>query len=66
MLAKQASGMPQEDVPVDVRTMIKAVSRSASKAWRRSWPDSLFRRIMEGRAPKPVVLGSRDDAVNVY
>ena len=51
---------------MDVRTMIKAVSCSASKAWRRSWPDSLFRRIMEGRAPKPVVLGSRDDAVNVY
>ena len=58
--------MPQDDVPVDARTITKAVSRSASKAWRSSWPDSLFRRIMGDRAPKPVVLESRDDAVNVH
>ena len=31
VLAKEASSMPQEDVPVDVLTITKAVSRSASK-----------------------------------
>ena len=51
---------------MDVRTITKAVSRSASKAWRRSWPDGLFRRIMGSHALKLVVLASRDDAVNVH
>ena len=53
-LAKEASSLPQDDVHVDVRTITRAVGRSASKAWRRSWNDSLFRRIMEDRMPSPV------------
>ena len=64
-LAKEASSLPQDDVHVDVRTITRAVGRSASKAWRRSWNDSLFRRIMEDRMPSPV-QESRDDAVNVH
>lgn len=65
MLAKEVSSLPQEDAPVDVRTLTRAVGRSASKAWRCSWPDSLFRRTMGDRMPKPVTK-SRDDAVNVH
>ena len=66
-LAKEASSLPQDDVHVDVRTITRAVGRSASKAWRRSWNDSLFRRIMEDRMPLPSpVQESRDDAVNVH
>ena len=45
-LTKEASSLPQEEVPVDVRSRTKAVSRTASLAWRRSWPDFLFKRIM--------------------
>ena len=66
VLAKETSSMLQGDVPVDIRTITKAVSRSASKVWRHNWPGSFFRRIMGDRAPKPVVLESRDDAVNVH
>ena len=58
--------MPQDAVPVDVRTITRAVGRSATRAWRRSWPDSLFRRIMGDRMPKPVLNEARDDAVNVH
>ena len=54
-LAKEASSLPQDDVHVDVRTITRAVGRSASKAWRRSWNDSLFRRIIEDRMPNPVL-----------
>ena len=66
VLAKEASSLAQEDVPVDVRTITKAVGRAASKAWRESWPDSLFRRIMGTRSPKPVLSESRNDAVDVH
>ena len=65
-LAKEASSLPQEEVPVDVRSCTKAVSRIASLAWRRSWPDCLFKRIMGDRLPKPVTSEAREDAVNVY
>ena len=65
-LAKEASRLPQERVPVDVRSLTKAVGRAASKAWREQWPDSLFRRIMGGRFPEPVLTEEREDAVNVH
>ena len=65
-LAKEASSLPQDRVPVDVRSLTKAVGRAASKAWREQWPDSLFRRIMGGRSPEPVLTQEREDAVNVH
>ena len=64
-LAKEASSLPQDDVSVDVRTITRAVGRSASKAWRRSWNDSLFRRIMGDTVPRPVLV-PRNDAFNVH
>ncbi|KAF0304735.1 putative RNA-directed DNA polymerase from transposon BS [Amphibalanus amphitrite] len=66
VLAKEASSLSQDAVPTDVRSMVKAVGRSATKAWRRSWPDSFFKTIMGDRMPMPVLLESRDEAVNVH
>ena len=51
---------------MDVRSLTKAVGLAASKAWWDSWPDSLFRRIMGDRFPKPVLTNEREDGVNVY
>ena len=65
-LAKEASSLPQAAAPVDVRSLTKAVGRAATKAWRESWPDSLFRRIMRDRGPTPVLNETREDAVNVH
>ena len=48
MLAKEASGLPQE-APADVRTITRAVSRAATKAWRQSWPHGLFKEIWGDR-----------------
>ena len=53
VLAKEASELAQE-VPTDVRSITKAVARSVNRAWRLSWPDSLFRRIWRDRMPSPV------------
>ena len=66
MLAKEASSLPQDAAPADVRTIAQAVGRSASKAWRRSWPDSFFRRIWGARVPRPVLSESRNDAIDVH
>ncbi|KAF0297157.1 putative RNA-directed DNA polymerase from transposon BS [Amphibalanus amphitrite] len=70
VLAKEASSLSQDAVPTDVRSMVKAVGRSATKAWRRSWPDrpppNFFKTIMGDRMPMPVLLESRDEAVNVH
>ena len=65
-LAKEASRLPQADMPVDVRSITKAVSRAASKAWRERWPDSLLRRIMGGRLLTSFLSNGREDAVNVH
>ena len=58
MLAKEASSLSQDDVPIGVRI--------TAKADRESWPDSLFRRIMGTRMPKSVHNETRDDAVDVH
>ena len=65
-LAKEASCLPQEDVPVDVWSLTKAVGHAVSKAWRDSRPDGLFRRIMRDWFPKPVLTNDWEDAVNVH
>ena len=51
---------------MDVRSLTKAVGRAASNAWRDSRPDSLFRRIMGDRFPRPALSNEREDAVNVH
>ena len=66
ILAKEASGLPQNTVPVDVRTITKAVTRAASKEWRENWPDGLFKTIMGGRLPPPFSGEDRNSAVDVH
>ena len=51
---------------MDVRSLTKAVGRAGSKAWRDSWPVSLFRRIIRDRFPKPVLSSEREDTINVH
>ena len=58
--------MSQDTVPTDVRSIVKAIGPSATKSWRRCWPDSPFKTIMGDRMPMPVLLESRDEAVNVH
>ena len=65
-LAREASGLPQAEATVYVRTMTKAVSRSTSMRWRRSWPDGLFRSIMRDHLPAPITGLDRSAAVNVH
>ena len=65
VLAREAAGLPQE-APVDVRTITCAVARTAARAWRRTWPDSLFRRIWGDRQPGPVPGEDREAAVDVH
>ena len=65
-LAGEASALPQEEIPVDLRTLVGAVRREAVRQWRRSWPTGLFRDIMGDRTPAPVPGDDRDAAVNVH
>ena len=53
VLAKEASALPQDEVPVDVRALTLAVSRASSKSVRMSWPDGLFRHIWRDRMLTP-------------
>ena len=46
-LAREAADLPQE-ATADVRSMTGAVARAATRAWRRAWPDSFFKRIWGG------------------
>ncbi|KAF0302132.1 putative RNA-directed DNA polymerase from transposon BS [Amphibalanus amphitrite] len=64
-LAREAAGLQQE-APADVRTITGAVARTAAEAWRKSWPDSFFRRIWGDRMPSPVSGVSRSEAVDVH
>lgn len=68
VLAKKASSLLQDTVPADVRplTMAAGRSRTASRIWRRRWPDNFFRRMMKDRSPRPVFKEVRDDAENVH
>ena len=44
-MAKEASSLPQEDTPVDVRNITEAINRAASKE---RWPDSPLPEDYEG------------------
>ena len=66
MLAKEASALPQEEVPADARTLTRAVSRAATESWQDQWPDSFVRQIFGSRLPLPVAGEDRDGAVSVH
>ena len=64
-LPKEAVRLPQDEVPVDMRTVTKAVRRER-KLWCVSRPEGLFSRIMKGTLPRPLVGVTRDSAVDVH
>ena len=66
ILAKEASGLPQAEVPVDAGTMTKAVSRVTTKKWTENRPDSLHKRIMGSHMPPPIAGEDREAAVDVH
>jgi hypothetical protein len=54
-LAKEASNLDQEEVPVDAPTVRRCVFRRLVHEWRVSWPDGWYRKAMEARRPGPIV-----------
>ena len=65
-LAREASALPQHETRIDTGTVQKAVARSATATWKRSWPDGWFRTIMGYRLPGPVEEEDRLAAVDVH
>ncbi|XP_043223412.1 uncharacterized protein LOC122382301 [Amphibalanus amphitrite] len=65
-LAKDASTLPQEDVPVDVTTVYRAAARLARARTTNQWPPGWYRTLMEGRPPPPVRGPNRLDAVETH
>lgn len=65
-LAKEATALPQEDVPVDVRTVYRAAARATRAHWVREWPRRWYRRLMGDSLPPPVMGMDRQVAVDVH
>ena len=65
-LAREASALPQHETRIDTGTVQKAVARSATATWKRSWPDGWSRAIMGNRLPGPVEEEDRLAAVDVH
>ena len=66
VLAGEASALPQGEVPVDPRSLTRAVARAAGRSERAHWPDGLFRRIWGDRPPTPVSGEPREASVDVH
>ena len=64
-LDREASALPQHETPIDTGTVQKAVARSATPTWHRSWPDGWFRTSMGNRLPGPIEEEDRLAAVDV-
>ncbi|KAF0293920.1 hypothetical protein FJT64_008318 [Amphibalanus amphitrite] len=66
-IAKEAATLPQQGVPVDVRTVYRAASRMARKEAISNWPDGWYRRLMDGHLPAPLPSTTpREVAVDVH
>ena len=65
-LAKEAAALPQEEVPVDVRTVVRAAARAAKSRICRQRPSGWYRDLMGERLPPPVVDLDRFSAVDVH
>ena len=66
IIAKEAAGLPQDDIPVDTRTVCRAVARTAREATIKNWPAGWFRSLMGDHLP-PLVTGlERHRAVDVH
>ena len=65
-IAKEASALPQDNAPTDVRTVQRAVARTARDQWTQSWPHDWYRELMGARLPPPVTELERMAAVDVH
>ncbi|KAF0308789.1 Retrovirus-related Pol polyprotein from type-1 retrotransposable element R1 4 [Amphibalanus amphitrite] len=65
-IAKEAAELPQEDIPVDSRTICRAVARAAREATIKNWPAGWFRSVMGDRLPPRVTGLERSSAVDVH
>ena len=65
-VAREAAQLPQQRVPVDLRTITRAVARAARDETVKAWPIGWFRRLMGGRLPPPVSGLERARAVDVH
>ena len=66
VLAKEASEMPQLDVPTDISSVVKAVARKSRLDWVKGWRAGLHCDIMRGKMPAPVTNLDRSSAVDVH
>ena len=65
-VAKDAAALPQEAVPVDVRTAHRAAARVVRAQTIDAWPAGWFSRLMEGHLPPTIRGMDRDAAVDVH
>lgn len=65
-LAGEASALPQEEAPVDVRTVHRAAARAASSRAIAQWPAGWYRSLMAGRLPPPVRNYPREVAIDIH
>lgn len=66
-LAKEAAALPQDGVPIDVRTVYRAASREARKRAVQQWPPGWYRSLMQGHLPPPLPSDTpRSLAVDVH
>ena len=60
-LAREASALPQENAPADVRTVHRAAARVARDQWIQSWPRSWHWELMDVHLPQPVASSQSVD-----
>ena len=66
-IAKEAAALPQQGVPVDVRTVYRAASRVTREEATNNWPDGWYKRLMDGHLPAPLPSTTpREVAVEVH
>ena len=65
-VAREAAALPQQEVPVDVRTICRAVARATRERHIENWPPGWSRSVMGERLPPPVTGLDRSRAVDVH
>ena len=66
VLAKDATALPQEEVPVDVTTIYRAAAREARSRFVSDRPAGWYATLMERRLPPPVRRSNRLEAIDIH